>query len=144
MVEQRWMSLKQAAAYLGKSRSTVLRWTERGLLPAPVKLAADTHPLYDREAIDKKLGRQDRPAWPYVRAEGGIARWKERRARERERKEQGRAPADSYTDPDEALELMRADAAREREEREARRLNREREGRNRRSPRPAHPPKPES
>lgn len=78
----RYMSRKQVAEYIGKSVSTVDRWTERGALPMPTRPYDGADPMWDREAIDRKLDRRPRPA--------------------------GR-----YTDPDEAISLMRADRARE-------------------------------
>ena len=78
----RFMSCKQVAEYLGKSRSTVYRWTERGLLPAPVRLAADTEPMWDREAIDRKLDRRPASAGRYTDPDESLQRLRERLGRE--------------------------------------------------------------
>ena len=78
----RYMSRKQVAEYIGKSVSTVDRWTEKGLLPAPARLSGDTDPLWDREAIDRKLDRRPRPAGRYTDPDEAISLMREDRARE--------------------------------------------------------------
>lgn len=55
-VDQRWLTKKQACAYIGvASQTTFNEKVKSGILPQPSFHLGATSPRWDREAIDRKM-----------------------------------------------------------------------------------------